>query len=261
MNRTARALPAALLLLLPAAAGAQAVDDYPPQEKYSIRGEYREFRPDFTGDIQKGFGTDAGTLLDIQDDLGFQDERTFEIRGTIQVKRGHKIRGSYTPLDYSGDVAARRRFTFGTVQVERDDRVVTSMKGAYWAGAYEWDFVKGPKGFVGATLGARFLDMDVTMVAPEESTREQDTLRAPIPVLGLVTRVYAGRLSLEGEFAGFTLGDRGKVIEFDASGRVHISDRLAAGGGYRYVHAKAKNDRDFGDLTLNGWHFGIELSL
>lgn len=261
MNAPARALFAAAVLLAPVSALAQGAG-YPPQESFGIRLEYREYRPTFTGDIQKGFGDDEGTLVDVVDDLGIEDDRTFEGRITLQFKQGHKLRGSYTPLDYAGDVAAAQRdFTYGETEFQRREQVVTRIKGGYYSAAYEYDFIRGPRGFLGATLGAKIVDLDATLVAPEQGRREQDTLRAPVPAVGVVTRVYAGRVSLEGELSGFTLGDRGTLIEFDTAGRVHFSDRLAVSGGYRYLKVKARDDRDFGDLSLSGWHFGIEISL
>lgn len=260
MNRSARALSVAGLVLLPVAAGAQSPG--PPQENYGIRVEYREFRPDFDGEIQKGFGDDEGTLLDITEDLGFVDERTFEIRGGFQIKPGHKLRGSYTPLEYEGSVeAARRRFTYGQLVVNTGEPLESRIKGAYWSGAYEFDFVRGPKGFLGATLGAKFVDLDTTIVATNQNQREQDTWRSPVPSVGIITRMYVGRVSLEGEISGFTLGSRGSLIEFDAAGRLHFSDRLAAAGGYRYLKIRGEDDRDFADVHLQGWHFGLELSL
>jgi hypothetical protein len=262
MNAPARASFAAAVLLLPGSVALAQQGGFPPQESYGIRLEYREFRPEFTGNIQKGFGDDEGTLVDIVDDLGIEDDRTFEGRITLQFKPGHKLRGSYTPLDYAGDVAlAQRDFTYGQTEFQRAEPVVTRIKGGYYSGAYEYDFIRGPRGFLGGTLGAKVVDLDATLVAPEQGRREQDTLRSPVPSLGLVTRVYAGRVSLEGELSGFTLGDRGTLIEFDAAGRVHFSDRLAISGGYRYLRIKAQDDRDFGELTLNGWHFGLEISL
>jgi hypothetical protein len=261
MIRAAKALPVSLLLLAPAALHAQQAD-YPPQEGYGIRLEYREFRPTFSGDIQKGFGDQEGTLVDVVDDLGIPDERTFEARGTLQFKQGHKLRGSYTPLDYSGDVdEARRDFDYGQTEFQRFERVLTSLKGGYYSASYEWDFMRGPRGFLGVTLGAKVIDLDATLVAPEQSAREQDTLRAPVPAVGLVTRAYTGRVSVEGEISGMTLGDRGTLIDFDLATRVHVSDRLGIGGGYRYLSIKAKDDRDFGDIRIRGWHFGLEISL
>jgi hypothetical protein len=261
MNRTALALPVAGLVLLPVVAQAQS-SGAPPQESYGVRLEYREFRPEFTGEIQKGFGDEEGTLLDIVDDLGIVDDRTFEVRGTLQIKPGHKLRGSYTPLDYAGDVeSARRRFSYGQIDVNRGEPVVTRIKGAYWSGAYEFDFVRGPRGFLGGTLGAKVVDLDTTVVATNQGQREQDTWRSPVPSLGAITRVYVGRVSLEGEISGFTLGSRGSLFEFDVAARLHMSDRLAASGGYRYLKIRGENDRDFGDVHLEGWHFGLELSL
>lgn len=261
MIRATRALPVSLLLLAPGALVAQ-TPDYPPQERYGIRLEYREFRPTFSGDIRKGFGDDEGTLVDVVDDLGIVDERTFEARGTLQFKPGHKLRGSYTPLDYSGDVdSAARDFDYGATEFQRFERVLTSFKGGYYSAAYEFDFLRGPKGFLGATLGAKVIDLDATLVAPEQGAREQDTLRAPVPAVGLVTRAYAGRVSVEGEVSGMTLGSKGTLFEFDASGRIHLSDRLAASGGYRYIYVKAEDGRDFGDIRIRGWHFGLEISL
>ena len=66
---------------------------------------------------------------------------------------------------------------------------------------------------------------------------------------------------MEGELSGITIGSKGRVVEFDASGRVHLSDRLAASGGYRYVSIKAKDGLDFFDLRVGGWQFGLEISL
>jgi hypothetical protein len=110
-------------------------------------------------------------------------------------------------------------------------------------------------------VGAKFVDIDTTIVAVNDGARELDTWRSPVPALGLVSRIYAGRLSLEGEVSGFTLGDRGSLIEFDASARIHFSDRLAAEGGYRYLKIRGEDDRDFADVSLSGWHFGLELSI
>jgi hypothetical protein len=255
----AAALP--LLLLWPSGAAAQ-FEEYPTQEGYTLRVEYREFRPTLTGEVIHGSGGVEGTAVDLEDDLGVEDERAFELRGAIQLRRGHKLRLSYTPLDYAGEVEeARRDFTYGATEYERFDRLASTFKGAYYGASYEWDFIKGARGFLGATLGARMLDIDAVVAAPDRGLREVDTLRTPVPALGLVTRLYSGRLSIEGEVAGFTMGDRGSLLEFEASARIHVSDRLAAMGGYRRIKIEGEDGADTGDVTFKGWQFGLELSL
>jgi hypothetical protein len=256
-----RRLPVLALALagLPAVAAAQ--DEMPQPEHFGLRFEYREFRPKLTGDVRKSSGTQTGTLLDVITDLGIEDERTFEVRGTLQIRLGHRLRGSYTPLSYNGSAQARRDFHYGDTNFERLDEVRTSIKGGYYSGAYEWDFLRGPRGYLGALIGAKVFDVDSILVNVDKNERETDTTRAPIPVLGVTSRVYTGRVSLEGEFSGLTVGDRGSLWEFDTSVRVHLSDRLAVQGGYRRLSLRAKDGNDEGDMLLGGWTFGLEISL
>jgi len=255
------ALVLPLLAGLPAAATAQQ-DDLPPQEHYGLRLEYREYRPTATGDLQMGANGEEGTLLDIVDDLGIQDERTFDARVIFKVKTKHKLKGGYMPIDYSGDRDAPRNFTFKDTTYFRDDRVATTIKGTLWSGDYGYEFYQGPHGFVGALLGARIMDTDIVLVDVDSAQRETHSSVSPLPVIGIEGRGYAGKLSLEAEFAGLSAGSLGSFYEFEGSARFHISDRLAVQGGYRLFSAEVKEDEpDFFKLRMSGWQFGLELSL
>jgi len=268
-RRNVAGAAAAIVLALPAGALAQlggsrsvSREGLPSQERYRLRLEYREWRPDLTGNMLKGSRDAAGTVVDFNDDLALVKDRTFQARGEIQFKPGQKLRGSYTKLNYHGDVvSAPHTFNFGESRFITGNRVVTTMKGAYYAADLEWDFVKGPGGFLGGIVGARMLDVDRTIVSPLDDKREADTLRQPQPVIGVVGRAYAGRLSAEGEIAGLSIGSRGSVFEFDASGRFHLSDRLAVQAGYRVLSAKPKDGANAVEFRMGGWHFGLELSL
>jgi hypothetical protein len=251
---------AALLaaLLAPGAAVAQEATAAP--EQYRLRVEYREYRPSLTGEVQRGDGATAGTLLDLEDDFGITDHRQFEVHGAIQIRQGHKLRVSVTRLDYRAEAEARRNFTFGSTRFERFSDVHTNVKGFYYTAEYEWDFWKGPRGYLGVLLGAKAIDIDWTVVSPP-SQRETDTTRGPVPSLGVATRLYAGPLSLDGEISGLTFGDWGKALEAQTSARFHISDRLALQGGYRWIKLEGEEGLDLGEAKLSGFTFGLELSL
>jgi hypothetical protein len=248
----------AVALALAGTAGAQEVA---PAESYGLRLQYREFRPKLTGIAQKGFEEREGTVVDVIDDLAISDERTFDVRAAIQFKRGWKIRGSYTPVDYNGDTEVRSAFTYGETRFARFEGVVSSVKGAYYSADLEWDFVTGPHGYLGGVVGAKLFDVDAALVNTSINARELDTITAPVPAIGLAGRFYAGRVSLEGEVAGLTVGDAGSVLDAEGSVRIHISDRLAALGGYRYLKLKGKDSVGLVDIKLKGWEFGLELSL
>jgi hypothetical protein len=122
MKRSKITMAAGLLVtsLVGSRALAQAV--LPPAENYKLRLEAFGWGTTIEGQIQKGFGDTSGTLLDLTDDLGVGNEQTWAGDASIQFKPGLKLRGSYTEIDYSGDVAARQNFVFGEDQYSSGTR-------------------------------------------------------------------------------------------------------------------------------------------
>ena len=244
------------------AARAASGQDLPGTERYTLRLEYGRWHPGLDGQIQKGLGDSEGTLLELTDDLGVADESTWELRGTIRLGASVKLRGAYIPLDkYQGDTVAQTNFFYGGQQFFAGEHVVTSLDGKFYRGEIQWDFQKGAGGFVGVYLGAKVFDVASVVVAPDSGKRVIEDALIPIPVLGLSGRTYQGRFSVEGDFSGMTAGSRGHVWEVSLYGRVHLSDRLAVGGGYHRVSFEGKDDRDFVSIKLRGWSYAVELSL
>ncbi len=259
-----RAVPAAtalFALMLAGSAAAQDPNDLPQPEQYGLRLQYSMFHPDVTGKIRKSTDVQDGTLLDLKDELGLENDRTFDGRVTMQFKRGRKLRATYTPIDVKGDRQISITFNYGLTRFLRDARVATTIKGGYYSADFEWDFVSGPKGYFGVIVGAKAFDLDAVVASPTQGVRETDTLRIPIPVAGLTGRAYVGRLSFSGEVAGLTVGERGYIVDGEGSLRLHVSDRLAAQVGYRLLSVDGKDKGDRVKLRMGGLLFGLELSL
>ena len=256
-----RTWPVAVLALafIGGSAFAQDPDIRPPAERYTLRMHYNTYEPELTGDTRKG--TADADFIDFKDDLGFQDERTFDARAIIQFRRGKKLRASYTPLDFQGDHDAPKTFTYGNTRYERFTRVRSSAKGGYFSADIQWDVVERPWGFLGLIVGAKAIDVDVNVVDVADNVREVDTYRVPIPVAGIAGRAYSQKFSLEGEISGLTAGSRGHMYDANGSVRFHVSDRLALQAGYRLLRLTGKDENDELNLRLRGWQFGIELSL
>lgn len=234
--------------------------ELPPAERYHLRGEYWRWGVNLTSELQKGFGDNPGTLISGQDTLGLTGGGTNAVRGTIRFERSAKIRGSWTQLDYTGNQQTPQTFTFGDETFFAGDTVLTRVKGALYSFDFEYDFAKRREGFLGLYLGAVFLDSDSVLVSSGKQVAQ--TGKVPLPMVGLTGRTYySRRFSFEGEFAGGTIGSRGTAWLVSFTARIHISDRLAAVGGYRRLSMKGKDDRDSVDVKLSGWLFGGELSL
>ena len=260
MTQTRTGLAAVLALaLLGGTASAQDPDIRPAAERYSLRLHYNTYAPELTGDTRKGSAD--SDFIDFNDDLGFQDARTFDARAIIQFRRGRKLRVSYTPLDYQGDQDAPKTFTYGDTRYERFTRVRSSVKGGYYSADIQWDLVQRPWGFLGLIVGAKAIDVDANVVDVADNVREVDTYRIPIPVAGVAARAYSQKFSLEGEITGLTIGDRGHMYDANATVRFHVSDRLGLQAGYRLLRLTGKDNNDELNLRLRGWQFGVELSL
>lgn len=260
----------AILALLAGAAGlvlagagpASAQFASPAPEQYRLRVEYLWWKPQPSGQIQKGVSEIEGTLLDVETNLGIEKAKANTLRGALRLGESWKLRGSWSPLDYRGDVSADQAFSYGTTLVLPDQQVVTSLKGNYFTGELEWDFVRRPSGFFGLLLGVKYFDVDVLLLNADTGSRVAETERLPIPVLGLAGRAYLSpRFSVEGELSGLTVGDRGHVWEILLAARLQLSDRLAGTAGWRKLVIEGRDGRDYFNLALGQWTYGVELSL
>jgi hypothetical protein len=246
-----------------ATSGAQSEADLAPAERYNVRLEYLYWSPLPEGEVQKGVAGVEGTLLDLQEDLGLAEHAMSPVRGTVRLGRGVKLRGSWSPIDFRGEVTAERGFVYGTTVVLPGQEVVSSLKGNYITGEIAWDFLQRPEGFLGLLVGVKFVDVDALVLNASTSDRVVETERLPIPALGLAGRAYlTRRFSVEGEVSGLTLGDRGHVYEILVAARLHLTDHLAATGGWRKLVLEGRpDDRDYLKIDLGTWTFGAEISL
>jgi hypothetical protein len=259
--------PRTLLLVVVAAlagsATSSAQTDVAPAERYSLRLEYLFWSPTPAGEVQKGVSGVEGTLLDLQQDLGFTQAPMNTVRGSLRLGRGVKLRGSWSPLDFEGDATSERAFLYGTAVVVPGQQVLSSLKGNYVTGEIAWDFLQRPQGFLGLLVGVKFVDVDALVLNVDTSDRVVETERLPIPALGLAGRFYLTRhFSVEGEISGLTLGDRGHVYEVFGAARLHLTDHIAATGGYRKLALVGRpDDQNYLKIELGTWTFGAEISL
>jgi len=262
MTRTFAAF--AFLSLLPELAHAQYASRQNNSEAYRLRIEYRFFESNIEGNAAKGFAGVPGTEFDVVQDLAFVDKRTWELHGAIRIGAKWKLRGGYTTVEANGQTELARRIRFDDSVFNTGETVASSLKGAYYGGDLEFDFVSRPEGYFGVTAGARAPDVDFVIAGPNSGKREQGTYRPITPILGIIGRFYAGRVSFEGSGGSFAEISGRRVTEFEGSARIHISDRFALSGGYRYIAFKASSGGELGDLadfTDSGWTYGIELGL
>jgi hypothetical protein len=261
MDRKARLVALAACCLLVAVS--TLAQDMPEAERYVIRAEYRQWSSSLKGsEIQVGSLEVPGTTFDPAVDLGVGDYLGWEAKGAVKFGRALKLRGSYSNLDYDGEVTLDQRLRFQDTTFQVGSQLVTSIKGGFYNAAFEWDVVRRKTGFFGLTFGAHYLDVDMVLVARGEGRREIKTIQEPLPAIGIVGRYYAGRyMSFEGEVSGLTIGDAGSSYDMEGAVRFHLGSHFAIGGGYRKVGFRTEENLDRILCRVTGWFVAGELSL
>ncbi|MFI5184921.1 MAG: hypothetical protein ACHQNV_11010 [Vicinamibacteria bacterium] len=255
------ALAAFLGWATPARAQYGAQPNLPSAERFKVRVQYLWWTPQIQGDLQKGAGGIEGTLLDVQSDLGMGTGDTNQLSGAVRLGNSWKLRGSWSPIDFSGDTPATQPFLYGTTLVQAGDQVATSIKGNAYGAGLEWDFTQGQTGFLGLTFGVKYFDVTSTLANATTSSGVTERRQMPIPVVGLTGRVYFRKISLEADVSGMTLGSRGHVWDLLGTARFHLSDGFAAVGGYRKLILQGSDNPDYFHLDLGTWTYGAEISL
>lgn len=266
MRLTARAIPGLCLVLLLTAAAPAAAQYQKYNANTRATGEtwnvefgfgFSEPPPDITVS-SKSLGI-IGSEISAQTDLGMDKQWQWGLNITLRPAKKHKFRFSYGPINYSAETIMQRTVIFNGQAFQVGLPVNSEIKWAAYRFGYEYDFVYRDRWFVGLILDAKYSDVRVTLKNP--FTIEFTEVKAPIPTIGGIVRVYpAANISVTGEFTGFKLpqsegvlkGYDGKWYDLDIYGTVNFTDHAGVQFGYRSIAVSFRKDHDFGDLVLKG---------
>jgi len=92
-------------------------------------------------------------------------------------------------------------------------RVQTSTDLKFLKGGYEYDFLVGSLGFLGGTLDVLVVNGNVQLKAPSLAIDQKEDKTVPIPMIGLIGRVYPIRwVNLTAKASGLSLGSYGYAL-------------------------------------------------
>lgn len=222
-------------------------------ENYTVELEGRYWRPKLDSTVRivdSGIGQD----FKVVDDLGFE-ERQDSGEGRLQIKfaERHKINFSYLPLNWDGDKVLTRTIEFSGQIYPGGTRAQSEMDLKMFRAGYEYDFLSGQVGFLGATLEVLVADVHLQLKAPALAIDEKEDATLPIPLVGLNTRLYLGKwFALTGKVSGLPAGGFGYI--YDAEGSLDFNPVRYVGisVGYRFFGARAEDDDNLVDLKLQG---------
>lgn len=193
------------------------------------------WRMGISGTASVGADGAEGTVLDVDDDLGFDDRDDVAGIGLV-IGRQHQLELSYLSFDASAAAEVDRRVRFGDAIYEAGTRVATSIDATLLRAAYR--YAAGSDAFQrGFLLGLQTADIDLDASA-RGAGRGEGSVRATLPVIGLFAVVWpVPFIGLEASLVGGSWNWSDTSVSFvdaQAMARLNLFPFFLA-GGYRYV--------------------------
>src|SRR3989304_9621565 len=182
----------------------------PAGENYTIEVEGRMWMVKLDSTVrivENGIGTEVKLV----DDLGFDERKNF-FEGRLQVKfaRKHKLNLEYIPLKWDADKLITRTIEFNGQLYTVGTRVQSRLDLTFFKGGYEYDFLAGSLGFLGGTLDVLVANAKVQLTAPALAIDQKEEVTVPIPMIGLIGRVYPIKwVNLTAKASGLPAGSYG----------------------------------------------------
>lgn len=227
-------------------------------EDYHVEFAYGLWWPDREMTVASESLGIAGTVIDVVDDLGFENQTFSDFRLVLRPARKFKLRLGYTPIKYEAATTLTRTIVFNGQRYDLGLPITSRLEWKDWRFGMEWDFIYRDRGYLGFITEVKYTDVEVDITSP--FTSEFTSVNVPIPTIGLCGRGYLLKnLAVTGEFTGLklTIDDKeGTYYNFDLYATFNFTNNIGVQGGYRTLRAEYLIDLDQGDLRLKGLYLG-----
>ncbi|MGH7268261.1 MAG: hypothetical protein ACREMB_25865 [Candidatus Rokuibacteriota bacterium] len=230
----------------------------------AVHLEPRLWFPSLSAEVQSSSDAVAGDVI-TDTDLDLDDPVSPGGVVTLRVGR-HSLRVEGFGLSTDGDTRIDRTFSFAGRTYTVNSRVESEFDATVAGADYGFDVVQTGPLALGLTLGARVVDAEARLRAPELGFDSESEVRAVVPAVGAFLVAHPApvppfsSLALTLRVSGFTIGDRGEYLDVEGAAEWLPIPVLALRVGYRFVHGKGEEDDDRGEFDLAGPYVGLTLA-
>jgi len=221
-------------------------------EIISLKGGYYKLKP--SGDIGVG-----GDVVDIEDDLGIDDDDGFFAEAALQLG-DFRLFTSYLPISFSGSSVLSTDIDFNGETFSVGNRIDSALDIDIYEAGLAWFLINLDdlplRIQVGPEVAVKYIDTRIEMKDKAIGIEESESVGVPIPSLGARARIaIADYLSVVGrvgylEYKGNSLTDIDAQVEYSPIPLVGIF------AGYRYLDMDIDEDDLLLDAKFSGPHAG-----
>jgi hypothetical protein len=209
-----------------------------------------------------------GGKLDIDSELGLDDDDVPEIRFRWQFAPKHALVLRYVGLDYSGSDFVAKPLLFDGGLAGIFNTVKADLSLDYGRIGWRWSVV----GEAGADFKLDTI-LDVAILSADASYERYSLLNPffpaddddvggtiALPLIGLAADLKVmSHLEIFGELSGMYLGNYGSMLDLEAGARILLGDSFTLSAGYRLLDVDAEYDDEDGNLDFSGPFVGVSV--
>jgi len=221
-------------------------------EIVSLKGGYYKLEP--SGDV--GVGGDA---LDIEDDLGIDDDDGFFAEAALQLG-DFRLFASYMPISFSGSSVLSRDINFSGETFVEGQRIDSDIDIDIYEAGLAWFLINVDdlplRIQIGPEVAIKYIDTRLEMKDKGLGMYESESVGVPVPSLGARARIaIADYLGVVGR-AGYMEYNGNSLTDIDAQVEYSPIPMVAIFAGYRYLDMDIDEDGVLVDAKFSGPHAG-----
>jgi len=255
-RRTIVCTLAVFIILLICSASVQAIE-------FGARGCW--WLPEFSGDFRVDKNGIVGTSIDVQSALGIGDESYPFVEAFAGVG-AHHISLTYMEADYSGEKTLGGNIQFMGQTYTAGTFVQSDLQFTMLDVDYQYDIVDLENILAGLSVGiigkVKYIDGQFSLKDTALGLNEEDSFKAPIPMLGLGLHVGILLDILEARVRGAGISYSGNTF-YEGLAEVSFTPFpfLDIQGGYRVMKLSVDDISDvYADIEFRGPYVGLTIS-
>jgi outer membrane protein len=228
--------------------------------EFGVRGYY--WFPELSGDMRVDDAGIVGSEIDLEDDLGFDDESYPVIEAFAGIGK-HHLSLAYYNLDFDGDTVLTRDITFNGEVFRFSERVTSSLEYDHYDIMYRYDLIDLENFLAGGSLGlvARVMIFDGSASITSATATAKEDFTLPVPMVGANFHVGILKDIIEARLLVTGIGYSDSTA-FDGQAEVSLTPFpfLDIHGGYRFFIIDVDEDDVLFDFDNSGPYVALTVS-
>jgi len=181
----------------------------------------------------------SGSPINLVTDLGvYQQQPTFYGKLVVKPGRKHRILVEGTPFRLAGENTVDRTVTYHGETFTVSQTLMSNADFNYAFAGYQYDFLSGPMGHLGISVGGAYLNAEGAIRALETGISANKSETIGLPLAGAEGRIFPIRghriLEFDAGIRGMDFGDYGHYLEAGGNAGVTFGP-VTLQAGYRSV--------------------------